>query len=111
MMLDDAQKILAETRQQNRQHSRMIQGNPALPLEDDVGIHIGDNNHPTSQAGGLGKMATAALVAAALFGGAGGAIGLMSLVKPAVGHIGPREFDVEWRVIDGKAQHKVVPVK
>ena len=66
---------------------------------------------------GLSKLTTAAITAAALMAGAGGALGLAAFLKPAAQELpaakalAPQEFEVEWKIIDGNAAHTVRPVK
>lgn len=114
VMLDDANKLLAQTRGQNRSHSRMVGEQPQMP-DDESNVHIGDVVHNV-QSKTPGWLKAAAITGLALATGGIGAMGAAALLNKAPAEI-PKvippttfdPFDVELKWQNEGGEWKVLP--
>lgn len=130
-MLEDLRGLLASQREQLAAHQRLMTATPPeapmTPDDEDTGIHVGDVNEThyhaapskpesplpafmTSPVGSMvGKALGYGLPAAGLLY-AGTLLGGKQEPAPAPVQVKPLEFDLKWRIVDGKMQQEVVPV-
>lgn len=112
VMMEDAQKLLAQNRRGTALQQARMAGVPLQPEEDSM-IHIGDK---LEVAAPFAKKGLSLLLGAVLaMSGLGGGLGLAALLLPRLSPptavpAGPQDFKVDFWMDQGKLKTEVTPL-